>query len=218
MLTLYYTPRLSSMPAHIALEETGTSYETRLIDLEKGDQRTEDFLRINPRAKIPVLIVDGRILTESVAILSYIGRRFPAAHLLPADPLQEAQCLSTVAWFATTVHPSFSHHVRPERHAAGELAQGSVRDIGRKAFWANCQEIDSLLAGKDWMMGSQYTVCDAYALLFYWWGVRVHLPMHELPHLTRVKERMLQRPAVRRILEREKCPLLDSAVAPAQPH
>lgn len=211
MLTLYYCPGACSMASHIALEETGAAYERRPILLSKGEQKTDAYLKINPRGKVPALGVDGKVLTENVAILTYLARRFPEARLIPADPFEEARCLSTMAWLSNIVHPSFTHFNRPERFAAGEAAQGAVKESGRKAFWANCQEIDALLAGKQWIMGAQYTVCDPYALVFYGWGTRIELPMKELAAYTALKERMLQRSAVRNVLEREESALLKAA-------
>ena len=78
-----------------------------------------------------------------------------------------------------------------------------MKETGRKSFWSNLQEIDSLLAGNDWIMGKQYTVADPYALVFYGWGVRAELPLRELANYTAWKDRMLKRPAVRKILESE---------------
>ena len=101
--------------------------------------------------------------------------------------------------------------MRAERFAEGEAAQASVKETGRKSFWANCQEIDSLLAEKDWMMGKQYTVVDPYGLVFYGWGVRGELPMKELTAYTAWKERMLKRPAVMKILQSEQNVLVKAA-------
>lgn len=211
MLALYYSPGACSMASHITLEETGASYETRPILLAKGENKTEAYLKINPRGKVPALTADGNVLTENVAILTYLAARFPGKRLLPTDPFERARCLSTMAWFSNTVHPSFTHFNRPERFVADEAAQATVKETGRKSFWANCQEIDALLTGKDWIMGAQYTVCDPYALVFYGWGSRITLPMKELAAYTAFKERMLKRPAVRKVLEREQSPLLMAA-------
>jgi len=211
MLTLYYSPGACSMASHITLEETGTSYETRPIILAKGENKTETYLKINPRGKVPALSIDGQVLTENVAILTYLGTRFPAARLLPTDPFESARCLSTMAWLSNTVHPSFTHFNRPERFAADKAAHATVKETGRNWFWANCQEIDALLKGKEWVMGAQYTVCDPYALVFYGWGLRIALPVRELAAYTALKERMLKRPAVRKVLEREESPLLMAA-------
>ncbi|HEY6336043.1 MAG TPA: glutathione S-transferase N-terminal domain-containing protein [Alphaproteobacteria bacterium] len=211
MLTLYYSPGACSTASHIALEETRAPYEPRPILLPKGEQRTEAYLKINPRGRVPALAVDGKVLTENVAILTYLAKRFPDARLLPADLSEEVRCISTMAWFSNAVHPSFTHIVRPERFAEDAAAHGAVKETGRKAFWANLQEIDGLLKGKEWMMGAQYTVCDPYALVFYGWGVRAELPVKELAAYTAFKERMLKRPAVRKVLEREDSLLLKAA-------
>lgn len=211
MLTLYFSPGACSMASHIGLEETGAPYEEKPTLLPKGEQKTEAYLKINPRGKVPALSVDGKVITENTAILTYLARRFPEKKLMPADPIEEARCIATMAWFSNIVHPSYQRQMRPERFAEGEAAQASVKDLGRKSFWANCQEIDAMLQGKQWIMGNQFTVADGYALVFYGWGVRGGFPMNELPHYTAWKERMLQRPTVRKILESEKNVLVAAA-------
>jgi glutathione S-transferase len=203
MLTLYYSPGACSMASHIGLEETGAPYEPKQTLLAKGEHRTEGYLRINPRGKVPALSVDGEVITENTAILTYLAKQFPDKNLLPGDPVEEARCISMMAWLSNTVHPAYRQTMRPERFAEDEVAHASVKETGRKTFFACCQEIDSLLQGKEWIMGSQYTVADPYMLVFYGWGVRSGLPMHELASYTAWKDRMLQRPAVRKILERE---------------
>jgi glutathione S-transferase len=211
MLTLYFSPGACSMASHIGLEESGTPYEEKPTLLPKGEQKTEAYLKINPRGKVPSLSVDGKVITENTAILTYLARRFPEKKLMPADPVEEARCIATMAWFSNIVHPSYQRQMRPERFAEGEAAQATVKDMGRKSFWANCQEIDSMLQGRNWIMGEQYSVADGYALVFYGWGVRGGFPMKELAHYTAWKERMLQRPTVRKILESEKNVLVTAA-------
>jgi glutathione S-transferase len=215
MLTLYYSPGACSMASHIALEETGAPYEAKLISTAKGEQRTPEYLAINPRGKVPALKVDNDVLTENVAILFYLAKRFSGANLLPYDLLEQARCLSTMAWLSNTVHPGFTRVFRPERFAADSAAHDSVKQTGREAFWASLQEVDGLLTGKSWLAGDQYTVCDPYALVFYAWGKRIELPVGELKSYTAWKDRMLARKAVRTILEREKSILLPTPAAAA---
>src|SRR5258706_1039618 len=112
MLTLYYSPGACSMASHIAIEETGTAYVEKPTLLPKGEQKTEAYLKINPRGKVPSLSVDGKVITENTAILTYLARRFPEKKLLPADPVEEARCISHMAWFSNIVHPSYQHHLR----------------------------------------------------------------------------------------------------------
>src|SRR5713226_3080123 len=203
MLTLYYSPGASSVIPHITLEEIRVPYQRKLINLAKGEHKTNAYLKINPHGKVPALCVDGNVLTESVAILTYLAKQFPDARLLPQNLLEEARCLSMMAWFASAVHPTFAHIIRPERFASDTAAQLNVRETARKTFWAQCEEINGLLAGKEWMMGAQYTVSDPYALFFYDLGLRIKLPIRELAAYTAFSERMLQRSAVRRVRELE---------------
>jgi len=213
MLTLYYSPGACSMASHIALEESGAPYEAKLISTAKGEQKTPEYLAINPRGKVPALRADNDVITENVAILTYVARMAPEAKLLPQNPLEEARCLSTMAWLSNTVHPGFTRVFRPERFAADPSAHEAVKASGREAFWASLQEIDGLLAGRTWMAGDQFTVCDPYALVFYAWGKRIDLPVETLENYTAWKDRMMARKAVRNILEREKSILLPQAAA-----
>jgi glutathione S-transferase len=203
MLTLYFSPGACSLASHIGLEETGAPYELKPILLAKGQQRTEEYLKINPRGKVPSLSVDGKILVENTAILTYLARSFPGKKLMPTDPAEEARCIGTMCWFSSVVHPSYQRAMRPERFAEGEVAQATVKETGRKSFWANCQEIDSMIQGKDWVMGSEYTVVDPYALVFYGWGARAGFPMKDLSAYTAWQERMMNRPTVRKSVESE---------------
>jgi glutathione S-transferase len=203
MIKLYFSPGACSMASHIALEEIGVAYEEKPTLLAKGEQNTEAYRKINPKGKVPALDVDGKVLTENTAILSYLARRFPESKLLPQDPVEEARCISNMTWFSNAVHPAYGHYFKPERFVEGEAAQASVKELGKKSFFDALKEIDSMLKGKQWIMGDQYTVADPYALVFYGWGVRAELPMQELSSYTAWKDRMLARPKVRKVLESE---------------
>jgi glutathione S-transferase len=202
-MKLYFSPGACSMASHIALEESGVPYEEQPTMLAKGEHRTEAYLKINPRGKVPALDVDGQILVENTAILTYLHRRFPEKNLLPSDPLEEARAISTMAWLSNTVHPGYTHNIRPERYVDAEECKASVKEKGIKSFWEALTEVDSMLAGKQWIMGNQFTLVDGYALVFYGWGVRAGLQMNELKNYTAWKDRMLARPKVRKILESE---------------
>jgi glutathione S-transferase len=203
MLTLYFSPGACSLASHIGLEETGAPYEAKPILLAKGQQRTEEYQKINPRGKVPALSVDGKVLVENTAILTYLARRFPEKKLMPTDPAEEARCIGTMCWFSSIVHPSYQRVNRPERFAEAEVAHAAVKENGRKSFWANCQEIDSMFGGKQWIMGNDYTLVDPYALVFYGWGVRGGFPMKELSAYTAWQERMMKRPTVKKTVEAE---------------
>jgi glutathione S-transferase len=203
MMTLYFSPGASSLASHIGLEETGAPYELKPILLAKQQQKTEAYLKINPRGKVPSLSVDGKILVENTAILTYLARRFPEKKLMPQDPAEEARCIATMCWFSSVVHPSYQRTRRPERFAEGEAAYAAVKENGRKMFWANLQEIDSMIEGNDWIMGKEFTAVDGYALVFYGWGENGGFPMKDLGAYTAWRERMMKRPTVKRSVESE---------------
>ena len=200
MLTLYYAPGACSMAAHIVLEEGGEKYEPKKVDLAGGEQRTEAYLKINPQGRVPALRLDnGESLTENTAILPYLGKRFG---LWPTEAIAEAKALSLVGFFAASVHPAHAHFGRPERYAADNAAFPTIKETGLKTFHGYLKQIDGMLAGREWL-ADKYSVLDPYALVFYAWGFRRELPVAELKHYTAFKERMLARPAVRRVAEEE---------------
>jgi glutathione S-transferase len=211
MLTLYYAPGACSMASHIALEESGASYTPRLVQFAKAEQQSPEYRStVNSRGKVPALLTDDGTLTENVAILTFIAHTYPDAKLLPTDTLGLVRCLSHMAYLSNMVHPTFTRIARTERFAKGEAAQQEVKENARETFWGLLQERDGIIDGKDWVMGPNYTACDPYTLVFYGWGSRIGMPMEELTSYSRFKDRMLQRPAVRKVLEREQSPLLNA--------
>jgi len=201
MLTLYYGPGACSMASHIVLEESGEKYNARRMDLAKGEQRTPEYLAMNPQGRVPLLQLDnGEPLAENTAILPYLGKRFT---LWPTDSTAEAKALSLIGFFAASVHPAHAHVGRPERYTADQSAFPGIKDQGLKTFHGHLKQIDGMLAGREWF-GNEYSVLDPYGFVFYTWGVRRELPMAELKNYTAFKDRMKNRPAVARVLEDEK--------------
>ena len=200
MLRLYYAPGACSMAAHIVLEEGAEAYEAKRVDLAKGEQRSAAYLKINPQGRVPALQLDsGETVSENTAILPFLGKRYG---LWPKEPVAEARAMSTIGFFAASVHPAHAHISRPERYASDSAHYPNIQETGRKAFHDYLKQIDARLAGRQWL-GEDYSVLDPYALVFYTWGVRRELPMAELKGYAAFKDRMLERPAVRRVVEEE---------------
>ena len=138
-LTLCYAPMACSLAPLINLNEAGASFEVRKINLRKGDNMTSDYLAMNPLHKVPVLIVDGRALTENVAINTYIARTYPAAKLLPSNSMDELEAISMMGWFSAGIHPHLTRIFNPTKfcdtpgseelyaHAGEEGAGGEFR-------------------------------------------------------------------------------------------
>src|SRR5947207_12805636 len=140
MLTVYYAPGACSMAAHMALEETGAPYERQIVNLAQGEQTKPEYQnQVNPRGKVPALKTDDGILTENVAILTYLARTFPDAKLLPTDPLGTARALSHMAYLSNTVHPAFTHIMRPGRFATDESAHENLKAPARTISGSCCR-------------------------------------------------------------------------------
>jgi glutathione S-transferase len=209
MLKLFYGAGACSLASHVTLEEIGQPYETHSVAMAKAEHKSPDYLKMNPRGKVPVLQVDDQFLVENVAIQNYLVKRFPDANLSPKDPLGESRWLSVNTWFADTVHPAFGRWNRPGNLTPDESAHPAMKEAGRKAFWDCLTELDGMLAKGPWLHGAQYTTSDPYALVFYGWGLRIpELDLKQLKNFTAHKDRMVQRPAVKRVLEREGSALL----------
>jgi glutathione S-transferase len=188
------------MAAHIVLEEVGEKYEARRMDLAKGEQRTEAYLKIHPLGRVPALLLDdGEPLTENTAILPYLGKRF---RLWPSDALSEARALSMIGFCATNVHPAHAHISRPERYATDKSHFPDIQAQGRKMFHTYLQQIDGMLAGREWLSDT-YSVLDPYAFTFYAWGIRREVPVGEMRNFTAHRDRMMSRPAVQRVVADE---------------
>lgn len=209
MMTLYYCRYACSMASHVALEEAGATFETSEVNIFTGEQFKPAYRAINPRAKVPALrFDDGRVLLESTAILGWIGMTYLEGRLLGDAPLDRARTIALCAWLSGTVHTTFKHFIHPEHLTPDTTMHASIKAQARDRYWEHLKEIDAMLADRPWLMGERFTLADPYALVFFPWGRELGLPIAELTHLTAMKERLIERPAARRALGREKSVLL----------
>jgi glutathione S-transferase len=175
MIKLYYAPGACSFVPHAALEiikaANGTPFEALPIKLHKGEQRSSEYLAINPNGQVPTLVVDGQPLTQIVAICDYLDRRHPDVGMLPTDPWQRAQALSSLAWINNTVHPTFTHVFMPERFGDGEAVQAEVKRTAMAQYRALLERIEAHVAGLSaFWFGVNPSFHDAYALTLFRWG------------------------------------------------
>jgi glutathione S-transferase len=200
MLTLFYAPGACSMASHIVMEESGEKYEPKRMDLSKGEQKTAEYMKIHPLGRVPALkLDDGSPLAENTAILPFLGKRFG---LWPTDPKKEAQALAVVGFYASSVHPANAHVRRPERYTEDKAAFAGLQAMGKKTFHDYMKQIDGMYAGREWL-SDKYSVLDPYSFVFYVWGLRHELPMGELKNYTALKDRMMKRQAVQRVVADE---------------
>jgi glutathione S-transferase len=206
MLKLFYSPNACSLAAHVALEEAGASYQIQLVDLKGGQQRSAEYLKINPKGRVPALATEHGILTESPAILAYIAQCFPAAGLADmGDPFGFATLQAFNVYLASTVHIAFAHVFRPTRYAEGEAAAAAMKaragDVLDEAF-ATIEE--KLADGRPYVHGTQYTMSDPYLMVFERWFTLGKLGHPErFARIAAHRARVEARPAARRVLSAE---------------
>ncbi|MGZ6007345.1 MAG: glutathione S-transferase family protein [Rhizomicrobium sp.] len=184
MLTLYFAPGASSMAPHIALHEVTAPFDGKPVSLAKKENHSAEFLAINPEGTVPVLMIDGRPLTEVAAILFYLARRYPEVGLLPTGNIEaEAHVISWMSFIAATVHP----------------ARRQGLDHARKIYAI----ADARLGPREWAIG-RYSIADIHLFRLFWrFNNSLKPPREEFPNLIAHHDRMMQRPAVRRTIEIE---------------
>lgn len=202
-LKLFYSPGACSLGAHILLEEAQAAFEAVRVKLAEGEQFTPEYLAINPHARVPALQAEGRAITESAGVMTYIARRFPDAQLIPDQPLQAARVYELLSFFNSSVHIAFAQIWRAGRFVEGEAHFEAVQASGKAAVARYCGEIDQLLDGRDYLVGYALTAADVYPLIFLRWAGRVGIDTKPFAHWRRHGKRMLARPAVQRAIARE---------------
>ncbi len=202
-IKLYYAPGACSLASHIAIEETGVAYETVKISTSDGDQRKAEYLKINPRGRVPTAIIDGHIITENVGIMT----TSPAAIRKPTSG-PRTRCTRpsrSRRWrgFRTRCTPRSRTCSVQRAMPTDTPAQESIKAKGRTMYWDHLKEIDGLLAGRKWSVGSSYSVVDGYLLVFYRWGNRNQMEVKSLPNYSSLMQRVLARPAVKKVMADE---------------
>jgi glutathione S-transferase len=197
-IALYYSPGSCSFAPHVVLREIGLTFELRKFSTADRSNYSPDYLAVNPKGRIPTLLIDGFRLTENPAILAYLGRRYPEADLYPSTATEdEARCLEWLAWSSNTVHVAFAQILRSERFVPSEDGYPPVQASGHVNFQRCLAEIEAHLTRSPFAVGSRFTVVDPFWLVFYRWGIRQGYEIKRLyPAYTRYAEVLSQRPSV----------------------
>lgn len=203
MLKLFHAWGSCSLASYIALEEAAAHYEVAVISTKAGDQRRPDYLATNPKGRVPALVTERGVLTETPAILAYIAQLFPKAELAPADPWAFAQMQAFHAYLCATVHVAHAHKHRGYRWATQE---SSFADMTAKVA-ANETECFELIEAEflqgPWVMGEQYTVADGYLFTLAGWLEDDGVDPRQFPRVFDHMQRMRRRSAVGKVLAAE---------------
>ena len=211
-LTLYYAPAACSLVPYVTLTEAGAQFAVHNVNMRKGDNRTSEYRRVNPKGKVPVLVIDGDPLTENIAIQLWIARTFPHARLLPADPKQEIKAISLMGWFGSGIHPHLTPNARPERYCDLPGSEEAVKRVANKLLSEDFALTDAMLASREWFF-DHFTAVDAYFFWCFRRAVLFKLDLSSFKHCLAHYERMQLRPSVQKVLAYEKQVLEEFAAA-----
>lgn len=163
-VVLYYAPIACSLVAYVNLTEAKAEFEVRPLNMGKRAQFSPDYLKLNPKHKVPTLVVDGEPLTENVAMAQWIARRYPEAKILPADPWKELKAVSLMAWCAAGIHPFLSRINNPSQVCDVAGTEDSVKRNAQKLLFENFEVAETMLAGREFFF-DHFTAPDAH---FFW--------------------------------------------------
>lgn len=202
-IALYYAPYTCSLVPFITLTEAKADFEVRPINGREKQQFSPEYLKVNPKHKVPALAVDGKPLTENVAINVWIARNFPEARLLPEDPWQEVQAISILSWCATGMHPHISRYNTPSKYCDGPGMEESVRKFATEFVRENFQVANDMLDGREYFFDN-FTAADAHFFWCFRRSTQLGIDLSGLPNCAAHFERMLKRESVEKLLALEK--------------
>ncbi|MGA7807406.1 glutathione S-transferase family protein [Bradyrhizobium sp.] len=204
MFKLYYTPGTCALASHIALAEAGADYTTERVDFKTNQQNSPQYLEINPKGRVPSLVTDRGILTETPAMLAFIAQSFPQAKLAPLDDIFAfAQAQAFNSYLCSTVHVAHAHRMRGPRWASEESSFADMKRKVPESVGAGFALIERKMLRGPWVMGEAYSICDPYLFTLTQWLGADGVDLATLPRVMDHHQRMAARPAVAKALAEE---------------
>lgn len=202
-IILYYAPVACSLVPYITLTEANANFAVRTVNLRKEQQKSADYLKLNPKHKVPLLVVDGQPLTENVAIQMWIARNFPQANLLPSDPWRQLEAISLLSWCSSGIHPYLTRINSPSRVCNLPDADESVRGLATRQLFENYKIADDMLVKREYFF-DHFTAADAHFFWCFRRGLQFKLDLSDFANCSAHFERMKSRPSFQKLLSYEK--------------
>ena len=204
MYTLYYSPGTASMVVHLALLEIGAPHELKLVDFDAGAQRDPAYLALNPGGRVPTLLIDGRPVSESAALLMLLAERHPEARLAPAPGTPEREAWHQwILYLSTTPAAAFRFWFYPQDLGAAEHPP-AVREALQRRIEGAWDRVDAHLAARGpWLLGRDFSGADLLLTMLMRWSRRMPRPATEWPALAALATRVRSRTSWKRLYELE---------------
>jgi len=197
MLALYYYPGFASLLPHMMLREIGVAFELRFVDQDSSQQRSADYLKLNPNGRIPVLVDGDLVLFETAAIALHLVDRFPQAGLAPAIGTRErAEFYKWMIHLTNTPQPEFRAWFYPHEHVSDEAAAPAAKQAAGERLNRMFDVISAQLGDRTWLLGDLFSAADLFLFLLIRWSRNMPRPARTHPNLRALAERVLARPAV----------------------
>ncbi|MGY6036971.1 glutathione S-transferase family protein [Aeromonas sp. AE23HZ002T15] len=196
-LTLYLAPGTCAMAVRIALVEANAPHQVRVVDFASGEQRSPEYLAINPKGRVPALVTERGVLTETPALLLYVAQRFPAAGLAPLDdPFLLARMQEVNSFLVSTVHVAHAHGRRGSRWADDDQAIAAMKAKMPQNMRDGFAEIENHYLAGPWVLGDNFSLADIYLFVVASWLESDGVDIEAFPRVAAHTRRMLTRPAV----------------------
>jgi glutathione S-transferase len=205
-MRFYFAPHTCALASHIVLEQAGADYQLERVDFKTNEQRGPGYLKINPKARVPALVTDRGVLTETPAILAFVAQRHPEANLAPLDdPFAFAEVQSFNSYLCSTVHVAHAHRVRGYRWVDG-ADTAAIEAMKKKVPQSvgDCFDlIERELFRGPWVMGDRYTISDPYLFTLAQWLEGDGVDVARFPKVAEHRARMAEDPVVKRVIAAE---------------
>jgi glutathione S-transferase len=199
-MKLFYAPRTISIAAAITLEESGLEYQTQMLDFSKGEQQGAAYIGINPKGRVPALVIGDMILTETGAILEYIATQVPG--LMPDDPLAAAHARSVMYYLASTMHVNHAHKLRGSRWADSAESWADMTAKVPETMTASAAHIEAKCLAGPYILGDRFCVADAYLFQVCTWLEGDGVDTAQFPNIERLIDSMQGRASVQTLRAR----------------
>ena len=204
MLTLYYAPNTCSLATHITLRDAGAEFQLQRIDFVKKQQVSPEFLSINTKARVPALMTENGVLTETPAMLVYIAQTFPEKQLIPTDDsFSFARLQAFNSYLCSTVHVAHAHGKRGDRWADETSSLEHMKRKLPQSVGDAFQLIETDFLKGPWVMGDSYSIADAYLFTLAQWLEADGVDSYRLPRVIEHRARMRERESVKQALYAE---------------
>jgi glutathione S-transferase len=205
MLKLFYATGTCALASHIALEEASATYEVVRLNFTTNDQRKPEYLAVNPKGRVPALVTENGVLTETPAILAFVAQSYPQMQLAPlADPFAFARVQAFNSYLCSTVHVAHAHRMRGYRWADDPDAIQAMRQKVPTTVGECFEMIERDMFTGPWVMGKAYTICDPYLFTLAQWLEVDGVDVGRFPKVREHRNRMAERPAVKIALAEER--------------